>query len=80
MTATADSWEYPTQRKFDDVAPLSEVDPNDKAGKESEIGLPLEGLIQTHPSTTTTHALSMQDTLTRRHLSRTTTAESIYSL
>jgi hypothetical protein len=34
MTATADSWEYPTQRKFDDVAPLSEVDPNDKAGKE----------------------------------------------
>ena len=49
MTATADSWEYPTQRKFDDVVPLSEVDPNDKAGKESEIGLPLEGRIRTHP-------------------------------
>ncbi|KAG0368753.1 hypothetical protein BGZ54_001235 [Gamsiella multidivaricata] len=30
-TTTADSWEYPTHRKFDDVAPLSEVDPNDKA-------------------------------------------------
>jgi len=33
--AAADSWEYPAQRKFDDVAPLSEVDPNDKAGKEA---------------------------------------------
>ncbi|KAF9366522.1 hypothetical protein BGX34_001511 [Mortierella sp. NVP85] len=31
MTATADPWEYPTQRKFDNVAPLSEVDPNDTA-------------------------------------------------
>ncbi|KAF9930145.1 hypothetical protein FBU30_000813 [Linnemannia zychae] len=32
MTATtADSWEYPTHRKFDDVAPLADVDPNDKA-------------------------------------------------
>ncbi|CAO3570099.1 unnamed protein product [Mortierella alpina] len=31
MAATADSWEYPTQRKFDNVAPLSEVDPSDKA-------------------------------------------------
>ncbi|KAF9328272.1 hypothetical protein BG006_008522 [Podila minutissima] len=29
--AAADSWEYPAQRKFDDVAPLAEVDPNDKA-------------------------------------------------
>lgn len=34
MAATADSWEYPAHRKFDDVAPLSEVDPEDKAGKE----------------------------------------------
>ena len=34
MAATADSWEYPAQRKFDDVVPLSEVDPEDKAGKE----------------------------------------------
>lgn len=33
--AAADSWEYPAQRKFDDVAPLAEVDPNDKAGKEA---------------------------------------------
>ncbi|KAF9157518.1 hypothetical protein DFQ27_002049 [Actinomortierella ambigua] len=31
MTTTADSWEYPAQRKFDNVVPLSEVDPNDKA-------------------------------------------------
>ncbi|KAG0309436.1 hypothetical protein BGZ98_002320 [Dissophora globulifera] len=31
MATTADSWEYPTHRKFDNVAPLSEVDPNDKA-------------------------------------------------
>ncbi|KAG0335360.1 hypothetical protein BG004_008481, partial [Podila humilis] len=29
--AATDSWEYPAQRKFDDVAPLAEVDPNDKA-------------------------------------------------
>ncbi|KAF9435192.1 hypothetical protein BGZ76_006731 [Entomortierella beljakovae] len=28
---TAESWEYPSQRKFDNVAPLSEVDPEDKA-------------------------------------------------
>lgn len=33
--AAADSWEYPAQRKFDDVAPLAEVDPNDKAGKRA---------------------------------------------
>ncbi|KAF8978322.1 hypothetical protein BGZ46_006601 [Entomortierella lignicola] len=31
MASTADSWEYPTQRKFDNVLPLSEVDPEDKA-------------------------------------------------
>ncbi|KAF9399441.1 hypothetical protein BGX21_006242 [Mortierella sp. AD011] len=31
MTTTADSWEYPAQRKFDNVVPLSEVDPEDKA-------------------------------------------------
>jgi len=36
MTATADPWEYPTQRKFDNVAPLSEVDPNDTAGKDTD--------------------------------------------
>ncbi|KAF9966842.1 hypothetical protein BGZ70_001063 [Mortierella alpina] len=31
MTTTSDSWEYPTHRKFEDVTPLSEVDPSDKA-------------------------------------------------
>ncbi|KAF8934720.1 hypothetical protein EDD21DRAFT_377806 [Dissophora ornata] len=31
MATTTDSWEYPVHRKFDNVAPLSEVDPNDKA-------------------------------------------------